>query len=149
MLPLPHSGEPGDSGRASLEFLTLLILVFLPVLYFALSLASLQGASLATEAAARNAVRVFTEGAAGTESAKRAEGAVRIALANHGLTEVALLERQCSRPSCLEPGTRVTIRVGVNAPIFSTDLLPGGVGAPTRLVVAEASGVVSDYGGQG
>ena len=149
MLPLPHWGKPGDSGRASLEFLTLSILVFLPVLYFALSLASLQGASLATETAARNAVRVFTEGAAGTQTAKLAEGAVRSALANHGLTDLALLERQCSRSSCVEPGSRVTVRVGVNAPIFSTNLLPGDAGAPTRLVVAEASGVVSDYGGQG
>ena len=94
-------------------------------------------------------MRVFTEGAAGTQTAKLAEGAVRSALANHGLTDLALLERQCSRSSCVEPGTRVTVRVGVNAPIFSTNLLPGDAGAPTRLVVAEASGVVSDYGGQG
>lgn len=141
--------DHGESGRASVEFLVLSILAFLPLLYFALSLASLQGASLATEAAARNAVRVFTEGAADTRSAARAESAVRIALANHGLTDIAVLERRCSRPDCAAPGTRVTIRVGVAAPIFSTDVLPGDSGAATRLVVAEASGVVSTYGGQG
>lgn len=149
MLPWIRFHESSDAGRASLEFLVLSVVFFLPVLYFALSLASLQGASLATEAAARNAVRVFTEEAEGPGSSQRAETAVRIALANHGLTDIALLERQCSREPCVSPGTRVTIRVGVDAPIFSTSVLPGDWGAPTRLVVSEASGIVSTYGGQG
>ena len=53
-----------ESGRASLEFLVLSISLFVPVLYLGLSLSSLQGASLATEAGARNAVRVYVLGAA-------------------------------------------------------------------------------------
>lgn len=149
MLPWTRFHDGADAGRASLEFLVVSVVLFLPLLYFALSLASLQGASLATEAAARNAVRVFTEGAEGSRAAERAEGAVKIALANHGLTDIAVLERGCSRQPCVSPGTRVTIRVGVNAPLFSTSLLPGDWGAPTRLVVSEASAVVSAYGGQG
>lgn len=138
-----------ESGRASLEFLVLAIFLVIPTMYLGLSLSSLQGASLATESAARNAVRVFVQETAQERAAQRALTAVTVALANHGFTQIALLERECSLTPCLSPGSVVTIRVGVEAPLFSTDLLPGPAGAPTRFVVSEATGSVSSYGGEG
>ncbi len=149
MHPLSVSPNEGERGRASLEFLVFSVLLFLPVVYFGLSLASLQGASIATETAARNAVRVFTHSVPTEQVRAQAEAAVMIALANHGFTEVALVEWDCSDSRCASPGTRVTIRVGVMAPVFSTDILPGEWGEPSRLVISQATGVVSSYGGQG
>jgi len=48
--------------------------------------------------------------------------------------------------SVLQPGSIVTIRVGVDAPLFSTDLLPGVLGADTMRVTAESTRMVSRYG---
>jgi Flp pilus assembly protein TadG len=138
-----------ESGRASLEFLVVAIFMVLPTMYLGLSLSSLQGASLATESAARNAVRGFVQETTQEKASQRALTAVTVALANHGFTQVALLERECSLTPCLSPGSVVTIRVGVEAPLFSTGLLPGPAGAPTRLVISEATGPVSNYGGEG
>ena len=138
-----------ESGRASLEFLVLSISLFVPVLYFGLSLSSLQGASLATEAAARNAVRVYVLGAAEANPEGPVAAAVTLALSNHGFHSVDVLETECSAHPCRSPGGRVLVRVGVHAPLFSTNLIPGDWGEATTLVVSEASGVVSAYGGVG
>ena len=138
-----------ESGRASLEFLVLSISLFVPVLYFGLSLSSLQGASLATEAAARNAVRVYVLGAAEANPEGPVAAAVTLALSNHGFHSVDVLETECSAHPCRSPGGRVLVRVGVYAPLFSASLIPGDWGEATTLVVSQASGVVSAYGGVG
>ena len=138
-----------ESGRASLEFLVLSISLFVPVLYFGLSLSSLQGASLATEAAARNAVRVYVLGAAEANPEGPVAAAVTFALSNHGFHSVDVLETECSAHPCRSPGGRVLVRVGVYAPLFSASLIPGDWGEATTLVVSQASGVVSAYGGVG
>jgi hypothetical protein len=141
-----HARE-GESGRASLEFLTAAIVVLIPIMFLALSLSSIQNAMLATESAARAASRVFVTETSLSQAAARAERAVVVALANHGIDSVDSLERSCSRSSCLTPGTVVTIRVGVMAPLFSSDLLPGFLGEATIPVFAEAHSMVSVYGG--
>ena len=139
--------EAGDSGRASLEFLTAAILLLIPIMFLSLSLSSIQNATLAAESAARNAARVFVTETSLSVAATRAETAVMVSLANHGIDQVHVLSRKCSLTPCLSPGSVVTITVGVNAPIFSTDLLPGFLGNPNVQVFAEASSLVSVYGG--
>lgn len=138
-----------ESGRASLEFLVFSISLFVPVLYLGLSLSSLQGASLATEAAARNAVRVYVLGAAEANPEGPVAAAVTLALSNHGFHSVDVLETECSAHPCRSPGGRVLVRVGVYAPLFSASLIPGDWGEAATLVVSQASGVVSAYGGVG
>jgi hypothetical protein len=149
MRPEKSLNKPFESGRASLEFLVLSITLFVPILYLGLSLASLQGASLATEAAARNAVRVFVQGASSPNPERRVEVAALLALSNHGFDRAEILETQCSATPCGSPGGRILVRVGVKAPLFSTSFIPGPWGEGTRLVVSEASGLVSAYGGVG
>ncbi len=136
-----------EAGRASLEFLTAAIVLLIPVMFLAMSLSSIQNAALATEAAARNAARVFVQEADLQVAAVRAEQAVVVALANHGFEGHSLLERACSSSQCAAPGTIVVIRVGVEAPLFSSPFLPGFLGKATIPVVAQASAMVSRYGG--
>ena len=147
MRPMNMFLDNTEGGRASLEFLVLSILLILPVMFLGMSLASIQGATIAAETAARNAVRIFVQETSESRARTAVERSVAIALSNHGIDRVAVLERECSRSPCLSPGGVVTIRVGVHAPLTSTDLIPGAAGDESRLVVAEASGVVSRYGG--
>lgn len=136
-----------ESGRASLEFLTAAVFLLIPIMFLGMSLSSLHNATLAAEAAARNAARVFVDEVSLDRASLRAEDAVRVALENHGITKVLLVERRCSLPSCVEPGSIVTIRVGVAAPLFFSDFLPGISGATEIPVYAEATAMVSRYGG--
>jgi hypothetical protein len=147
MRPVNLPDNSGEVGRASLEFLTGAVLLLIPIMFLAMSLSSIQNATLATETAARNAVRVYVHETSLASASAKAEQAVRVALANHGLERSDVLERRCSTSSCLSPGTVVTIRVGVQAPLFSSSLLPGFLGGATIPVVAEARSMVSVYGG--
>lgn len=136
-----------EAGRASLEFLSAAIVLLIPVMFLAMSLSSIQNAAVATEAAARNGARVFVQETNLQVAASRAEQAVVVALANHGFESPEILERSCSSRDCVAPGTVVVIRVGVEAPLFSSPFLPGFLGEATIPVVAQASAMVSRYGG--
>ena len=147
MLLLSAPGRVPESGRASLEFLTTAIVLLIPVMFLGMSLSSIQNAALATEAAARHAARVFVQEPNLQIAATRAEQAVLVALSNHGFDTPSTLERSCSSNDCAAPGTIVVIRVGVEAPLFASTLLPGFLGQAKIPVLAEASAMVSRYGG--
>lgn len=140
-------GSPAEAGRASLEFLTASIILLIPLVFLALSLSSIHNAMLGAESAARAASRVFVTETSLASASARAERAVVVALANHGINAVESLQRSCSTSSCLAPGTMVTIRVAVRAPLFSSSFLPGFLGEASVPVAAEASSMVSVYGG--
>jgi hypothetical protein len=136
-----------ESGRASLEFLTAAIILLLPIMFLGMSVSSIYNATLAAETAARNAARMFVDEVSLANASARAESAVVIALANHGIDQPLSLERWCSAPSCVAPGSVVTIRVGVQAPLIAPMFLPRSVVPPSVPVFAEATAMVSRYGG--
>ena len=102
--------------------------------------------TLAAETATAHATRVFIQESTVDEALSRATVAAVIALANHGISSYQEFSLSCAPSSCLQPGSIVTIRVGVDAPLFSTDLLPGVLGAETLRVKAESTRMVSRYG---
>ena len=144
---LSARGRESESGRASLEFLTAAIVLLIPVMFLAMSLSSIQNAAVATEAAARHGARVFVQEPNLQIAATRAEQAVMVALSNHGFHEPSTLERSCSSSDCAAPGPIVVIRVGVEAPLFASTLLPGFLGQAKVPVLAQGSAMVSRYGG--
>ena len=142
----PATSSVSDSGRASLEFLVFGIALIIPLMWWGMSLASVQGATLAAQSAATNAARVFIlqEGLAEADAAART--AVSLALAQHPAGSFARLDRTCVPASCLVPGAAVTIQVFVEAPLYSSSLLPGILGAESITVSAQSTRVVSRYG---
>jgi hypothetical protein len=136
-----------ERGRASLEFLTAGILLLIPIMFLGMSLSSVQNAALATETAAKNGARAFTNETSMDLATARSMVAVQLALSNHGIDQVLVLERSCVPSSCLAPGSLVSIRVGVSAPLFSSSFLPGFLGRASVPVFATASSMVSIYGG--
>jgi hypothetical protein len=146
MPPLTMRGSEGESGRASLEFLIFGIALVIPVMFLGMSLSSIQGATLAAQSASTHAARVFVHQPTLSDAAVIADRAALVALANHGFDSYSRLERFCEPASCLSPGAAVTIRVSVEAPLFSSNALPGILGAETVIVSAQATRVVSRYG---
>lgn len=110
----------GERGTASLEFITVGLLLLLPLVYLVLTMAAIQGAAFAVEGAARQAVRVFVQSGSESEAAARAELAIRFALADAGLEGLEpRVAVSCSpRPDeCLTRLGTVRVAVAVTVPL--------------------------------
>ncbi len=140
-------GSPGrpDAGNASVEFLGIALLLMVPLVYLVVVLGRLQGAAMATDTAARHAVRVFV--ATEPEIAGPAASAVTdLALADHGfIAGEGALTLQCSADPCHVPGASVTAVVAIDVD------LPGVPGflreaVPVRIPVSSrATGAVDTF----
>lgn len=132
-----------ECGSASLEFITVGVLLLVPTVYLVLALSALEGASFGVEGAARQATRVFvqseSEGAA--ESAARA--AIQVTLADYGLDAHDAHVAVSCRPNPADCLTRrgyvtVTITTTVPLPLMPPVLqlhLPAGI--PVQSVATE------------
>lgn len=133
----PEFAQPRrtDEGSASLEFLTVGLLLLVPTVYLVLALASIQGAAFAVEGAARHASRVFVQAGSPDDAHAAASRAIEVTLADYGVdpdgVEVAI---SCSPDpaDCLRRRGFVTVTVTAVAalPVFPTVLgtdLPLGV----------------------
>ncbi len=105
----------GERGSASLEFLTVGMILLVPLVYLVLAVASIQSAALGVEGAARQAARVAVLSADGADSS--VERTVGVVLADYGVdTAAASVDVTCSA-RCDEPGSRVTVHVRVSVPL--------------------------------
>jgi hypothetical protein len=75
----------GEEGSASIEFITVGILMLVPTVYLVLALASIQSASFAVEGAARQAARVFVQAETVARGQAAATRAIAVTLADYGL----------------------------------------------------------------
>ena len=78
--------EVGDAGNAVIEFVFVAMLILIPLVYFVVAVASVQRSSVAVTHAAREAGRAFATADSTDQGLQRAEGAVRLALADQGLS---------------------------------------------------------------
>lgn len=138
-----------DSGSASLEFITVGLILLLPLVYLVLTMATIQGAALAVEAAARQAVRTYVISSSEQVAAQRAERAIAFALADAGIDTAPTVAVACEpRPAaCLTRLGTVTITVAVSVPL---PLVPNVLDLDVPLSVpleASATQQVSRFGG--
>ncbi|MBX3088153.1 MAG: hypothetical protein KF742_06660 [Cryobacterium sp.] len=142
-----------EEGSASLEFITVGLILLVPLVYLVIAIASIQASAFAVEGAARQATRVFVQAPNSAEAAARAERAIRFALADAGLDELEpRVSISCSpNPgNCLTRQGMVTISISLTAPL---PLAPSVIGLNTPLGVplsATATEQVSRFwGGSG
>src|SRR6187431_3213894 len=74
-----------ERGSASLEFLTVGMLLLVPIVYLVLALASVQGGALAVEGAARQAARIAVQSGDLSLAESAVDRAVRVTLADYGV----------------------------------------------------------------
>lgn len=120
-----------DDGNAVVEFLGLSVVLLIPVAYLVLTLGRIQAAVFATEAAAREAARVFVVSTGQDEAVARAQTATALALRDQGFDDdpASALTLACSSDTCLRAGSAVTATVQVEVPLpfvpaFVRDALP-------------------------
>ena len=138
----------GESGSASLEFITAGLILLVPLVYLVVAMSAIQGGSLAVEGAARQAARVYVQSPDQATATERAERAVQFALADYGLKPgAAQVSIDCTEPAdgCLTRQSAVTVRVrlSVALPLVPEVLsVPGAASIP---VEATATQVVSRF----
>src|SRR3954463_13130796 len=74
-----------DTGSASLEFITVGVLLLVPTVYLVLALSALESASFGVEGAARQAARGFGQSESEVAAQASAATAVQVTLADYGL----------------------------------------------------------------
>ena len=138
----------GERGSASLEFLTVGIILLVPLVYLVLAVAAIQAGALGVEGAARQAARVAVTAADGAASDAAVERAVRVTLADYGIDAAAAsVTVDCDRVDCSEPGARVSVSVTarVELPLVPDVLALSAVGSVP--VEASATQTVSRFAG--
>ncbi|MEV1130245.1 hypothetical protein [Agromyces sp. NPDC049794] len=137
-----------EDGSASLEFLTVGMILLVPLVYLVLAVAAVQAGALGVEGAARQAARVAVIAADDDASDAAVDRAVRVTLADYGIDPAAAsVTVGCDRADCLEPGARVTVSVAarVELPLVPDVLELSTVGSVP--VEASATQTVSRFAG--
>jgi len=132
-----------DGGSASLEFITVGMLLLVPIVYLVLSLSALERASFGVEGAARQATRVFVQSGSEGEAEAAAQTAIAVTLADYGLDAQHAQVRVSCRPDpsdCLTRRGFVTVSITTTVPlplvppVLTLDL-PAGI--PVQSVATE------------
>lgn len=123
-----------DEGSASLEFITMGMILLVPLVYLTLAISAVQGGALAVEGAARQAARVYVQAVDAGAADAAARRAVEVALADHGLGSAYELAVVCSPApgECLDRLGFVTVTVGV---VVALPLVPSVLDLNTPLGV--------------
>lgn len=143
--------QGSDEGSAVLEFLTLGVLLLVPVVYLVVSLGRFQAASFAVEGASREAARVLASAPDQEQAARQVDAVVALALRDQGLAgpddPAPVVTVTCSTEPCTAPETRVRVAVELEV------VLPGvpafvDAAIPTRVTVrADGDSVVERFAG--
>lgn len=109
-----------DEGSASIEFITVGILLLVPTVYLVIALSSIQSASFAVEGAARQATRVFVQAETTAQGQAAASRAIAVTLADYGLDAADAQVVITCRPNpsdCLTRRGFVTVSITTVAPL--------------------------------
>lgn len=141
----------GDTGSASLEFITVGLILLVPLVYLVLAMSVLQGGAFAVEGAARQAARVYVQAPTAGEAEARAERAVLVGLADYGIDAAAAeVSIACAAGAeCLSRRSVVTVTVRVRVALpFVPAVLTQSHGGSVPLQ-ASATQTVSRFWSEG
>lgn len=141
----------GDEGSAVLEFVSLGVLLLVPVVYLVVCLGQVQAAAFAVEGASREAARVLARADDEEQAAQRVDAVVALALRDQGLADAddprPDVEVVCSADPCTAPETRVSVTVQVEVVLPGVPAFVDAV-VPTRVPVrATGESVVERFAG--
>lgn len=146
---LTREAKAPEEGSAVVEFVTLGVLLLIPVIYFVLVMGQLQAAAFAVESASREGARVVTAADDEKEGAARLATVVDLALADQGFAPPddppPTVSVTCEAEPCLTPEAAVTVVVEVDVVLPGVPAFVDGL-IPTRVPVrADAVAVVDRY----
>lgn len=152
MLPLSFpTSFRGERGSASLEFLTVGMILLVPLVYLVLVMSALQAGALAAEGAARQAARAFVLAESDVEGRSAAARALAVTLDDYGLAEgdsELVVDCSAGAGACLARGETVTVHVRVSVGLpFAPDVLELRNRASVPMTAASTQRVSKFWGG--
>ncbi|MFA4841069.1 MAG: hypothetical protein WC580_05140 [Agrococcus sp.] len=139
-----------DAGSASIEFLSVAVLLLVPLVYLVLALGQIQHAVLGVEGAARHAARTIAQADSHDAGLAAADRALLVAMTDAGLpTDAVRVAISCApdQGACHTARGTVTVQVDATVPLPLAPPFLGldvGLGVP---VSARAVQPVSAFGG--
>lgn len=139
-----------EEGSASIELLTVGLILLVPLVYLVLALGQIQHAVLGIEGGARHAARAVAQAESHEQGLAAADRAIRVAIDDAGLdADAARVVITCAPVpgACATPRGTVTVRLDATVPL---PLAPPGLHLGTGIgvpVSALASQPVSAFGG--
>lgn len=104
------NNSDGESGEATLEFIAVAVMILIPIAYFIMTVAALQSASFASEAAARESARLIATNPTATDHALRQVDQIFSDYQVSGTHEVSV---QCDPEPCAR-AELVTVEVSTS-----------------------------------
>jgi len=103
-----------DDGAAVIEFVVLVTLVLVPIVYLVLAVMQVQAASFAVTQAVREAGRAYVQAGTVGQARSDAQAAVAVALEDQGFQiRSDTMKIDCGSSGCFAPGATVTVNVTV------------------------------------
>lgn len=140
---LRFEADRSQDGSSIVEFIFLVVLLLVPLVYLVVGAAQVQAASYAAVGAADHAAKVFVTADNEDQGRTRAADAVRRASANMEISSSRTHFSYSCRGACLAPGTTVTVTVSIETVL---PLLPEGWAWRTGKVGSTATQRVDRYG---
>lgn len=141
-----------ERGSAALEFVTVGMILLVPLVYLVLAVSAIQAGALSIEGASRQAARVYVQGRSLSDAAASAQLAVEFALADYGLKPgQATVQISCvpNPTECLTRRGFVTVTVSASVALPLTPTALGGGPALAVPLSATATQQVSRFWGAG
>ena len=118
-----------ERGSAVVEFITLGVLLLVPLVYLVMTMARLEAGAYAVAVAAREGGRAYVTAPDGGSAAARAQAAAQIAFEDQGFGSGGSITISCDGSPCLRPDGAVTVRSRVVVPLplvpaFARDVVP-------------------------
>ena len=133
----------GDEGSAVVEFVSIGVVLLLPMVYLVVTMGRLQAAAYATDGSARAAARALVTADSDARGIARAKAQVRLGMLDQGFAvdPASALSISCSAGPCLTPEGRVEATVTVEVelpgvPAFFEKVLPTRITVTARQAAA-------------
>lgn len=123
------AGARDDDGSASLEFITVGLVLLVPLVYLIVALSEIQAAVLAADGAAVQAAKAYARAPDDATGRTRVDDALALALADFGLDRSAASAQLGCLPAGLPCGQRagsVSVRIDI---LVALPLMPDVVGS--------------------
>lgn len=138
------------AGSASLELITVGMILLVPLVYLVLALSALQNGALAVEGAARQAARVYVQAPDEVAAQTRALRAIEFGLADYGLDAAdAQIRIDCAEPAsgCLKRAGIVQVTVSIRIALPLVPDVPALADTASVPLVSRATQTVSRFWG--
>lgn len=143
--PLDSQPDTSERGSAAVEFVFLVTILLIPVIYLILVLGQMQAGAYAVVEIADQTAKILASSPDSIEARARAEQTMVLAAADYGFsTQQASLQVSCSAPDCVSAGSYLSVTISLQVPLPLVPMLPG-VNTTAATVQAQATQLVSVY----